>query len=141
MKVAVYLAGQIHTDWRGELARGLERIDLDVELLSPVTDHTASDAVGVEVLGDQGARFWNDQLGAGGALALGKRLITLHPQELDHALKEVDRAAVAVTRTTDQVADLPRYAFGDVTGPTRNSEPARTVGSAAPDSSLPWGRK
>jgi hypothetical protein len=37
-------------------------------------------------------RQWNAAFDAGYAAALGKPLITLHPSEHDHALKEVDRA-------------------------------------------------
>ena len=36
-------------------------------------------------------RQWNAAFDAGYAAALGKPLITLHPPEHDHALKEVDR--------------------------------------------------
>jgi nucleoside 2-deoxyribosyltransferase YtoQ len=47
----------------------------------------------------------------GYAAALGKPFITLHPPEHDHALKEVDRAALAVARDPEQVVDILRYAF------------------------------
>jgi hypothetical protein len=35
--------------------------------------------------------------------------VTLHPPEHDHALKEVDRAALAVAREPEQVVDILRY--------------------------------
>jgi hypothetical protein len=54
-------------------------------------------------------RQWNAAFDAGYAAALGKPLVTLHPPEHDHALKEVDRAALAVAREPDQVVDLLRY--------------------------------
>ena len=54
-------------------------------------------------------RQWNAAFDAGYAAALGKPLITLHPPEHDHALKEVDRAALAVAREPEQVVDLLRY--------------------------------
>jgi YtoQ family protein len=54
-------------------------------------------------------RQWNAAFDAGQASALGKPLIILHPEEHDHALKEVDAAANAVARTPRQVADLLRY--------------------------------
>ena len=38
-------------------------------------------------------RQWNAAFDAGYAAALGKPIVTLHDAELDHALKEVDRAA------------------------------------------------
>ena len=53
---------------------------------------------------------WNAAFDAGYAAALGKPLITLHPAEHDHALKEVDRAALAVAREPEQVVDILRYA-------------------------------
>ena len=43
-------------------------------------------------------RQWNAAFDAGFAAALGKPLITLHPAEHDHALREVDRSAQAVAR-------------------------------------------
>ena len=54
-------------------------------------------------------RQWNAAFDAGYAAALGKALVTLHPPEHDHALKEVDRAALAVAREPEQVVDLLRY--------------------------------
>ena len=60
-------------------------------------------------------RQWNAAFDAGYAAALGKPLITLHPPEHDHALKEVDRAALAVAREPEQVVEILRYALTDVT--------------------------
>jgi len=54
-------------------------------------------------------RQWNAAFDAGYAAALGKALVTLHPPEHDHALKEVDRAALAVAREPEQVVDVLRY--------------------------------
>ena len=36
---------------------------------------------------------WNAAFDAGFAAALGKPIVTLHPPDHDHALKEIDRAA------------------------------------------------
>ncbi len=58
--------------------------------------------------GDQ-YRQWNAAFDAGYAAALGKPLVTLHREDHDHALKEVDRAALAVARDPEQVVDLLRY--------------------------------
>ncbi len=52
---------------------------------------------------------WNAAFDAGLAAALGKPLVTLHPEQHDHALKEVDRAALAVAREPEQVVALLRY--------------------------------
>ena len=56
-------------------------------------------------------RQWNAAFDAGYAAALGKPLITLHPEQHDHALKEVDRAALAVAREPEQVVAILRYAL------------------------------
>ena len=56
-------------------------------------------------------RQWNAAFEAGYAAALGKPLITLHPPELDHALKEVNRAALATCREPEQVVAILRYAI------------------------------
>jgi YtoQ family protein len=55
-------------------------------------------------------RQWNAAFDAGYAAALGKPIITLHEPELDHALKELDRAALATARTAEQVVNVLRYA-------------------------------
>ncbi|SDY40254.1 YtoQ family protein [Citreimonas salinaria] len=52
---------------------------------------------------------WNAAFDAGMAAALGKSLIILQPAEHDHALKEVDAAALAVARTPEQVVQILRY--------------------------------
>ena len=52
---------------------------------------------------------WNAAFDAGYAAALSKSLIILQPPEHDHALKEVDAAALAVARTPQQVAEILRY--------------------------------
>ena len=64
MDLIVYLAGEIHSDWRGEIISGAEQAGLPVEFLSPVTDHSASDEVGVEILGAEEKGFWKDHKGA-----------------------------------------------------------------------------
>ncbi len=54
-------------------------------------------------------RQWNAAFDAGYASALGKSLIILQQPDHDHALKEVDAAALAVARTPDQVVQILRY--------------------------------
>ena len=143
MAWSVYLAGEIHSDWRGRIAAGAEQAGLDVSFSSPVTDHGASDEVGVAILGEESESFWKDHKGAGVnairtqtlirqadvvvvrfgerykqwnaafdagyAAALGKPIITLHPPEHDHALKEIDRAAMATAESPEQVVEMLRY--------------------------------
>lgn len=140
----VYLAGEIHSDWRERIADGVRDAGLPVNLLAPVTDHAASDEVGVEILGPEQQGYWKDHKGAGlnavrtqtmlreadvvvvrfgdkyrqwnaafdagFAAALGKPIVTLHDAELSHALKEVDRAAMATAQTPEQVVEILRYA-------------------------------
>ncbi|MEK6224602.1 MAG: YtoQ family protein [Thermodesulfobacteriales bacterium] len=52
---------------------------------------------------------WNAAFDAGYASALGKPIITLHDEEHDHALKEVDAAARATARTPEQVVEILKY--------------------------------
>jgi YtoQ family protein len=139
----VYLAGEIHSDWREQIAEGAAKEGLDVSFSSPVTDHGASDDVGVAILGEEPEGFWKDHKGAGVnairtqtlirnadlvvvrfgdkykqwnaafdagfAAALGKPIVTLHPPEHDHALKEIDRAAMATAESPEQVVEILRY--------------------------------
>ena len=52
---------------------------------------------------------WNAAFDAGVASALGKSLIVLQPPEHDHALKEVNAAALAMAREPEQVVAILRY--------------------------------
>lgn len=63
MKFTVYLAGEIHTDWRDDLANLAN--DLPIEFVGPVTDHDASDNRGAAILGAESNPFWHDRKGAG----------------------------------------------------------------------------
>ena len=54
---------------------------------------------------------WNAAFDAGYAAALGKPLIVLHPPEHQHALKEVDAAALAVAEEPEQVVQILDYAI------------------------------
>ncbi len=139
----VYLAGEIHSDWRERIEAGVGEAGLPISFSAPVTDHAASDDAGVGTLGDEGEPFWRDHMGAGVnairtqtlvraadvvvvrfgdryrqwnaafdagyAAALGTPYVTLHEAELDHALKEVDRAAQGTARSPEQVVDVLRY--------------------------------
>jgi YtoQ family protein len=60
----VYLAGEIHSDWRERIAEGTKQAGLEVSFTSPVTDHAASDDVGVAILGEENNGFWKDHKGA-----------------------------------------------------------------------------
>ena len=139
----IYLAGEIHSDWRDEIIELTKKNDLNVNFSSPVTDHDASDNCGVEILGNEETQFWKDNKGAklnairtrkeiensdivivkfgekykqwnaafdaGYAAALNKSLIIIHSDEHQHALKEVDAAALAVVKNNDQVVKILNY--------------------------------
>ena len=52
---------------------------------------------------------WNAAFDAGFAAALGKSLIIIHNSEHQHALKEVDAAALAVVENPKQVVQILKY--------------------------------
>jgi len=58
----VYLSGEIHTDWRDQIAQGANGLNIDFS--APVTDHSASDDCGVAILGAEADKFWHDHKGA-----------------------------------------------------------------------------
>ena len=60
----VYLAGEIHTNWREEIIENCKKENLDIQFSSPVTDHPSSDDCGVEILGAEEKNFWKDRKGA-----------------------------------------------------------------------------
>lgn len=86
--------------WRDHMGAG-------VNALRTQTLIRAADIVVVR-FGDK-YRQWNAAFDAGYAAALAKPIVTLHDGELDHALKEVDRAGQATARTAAQVVDVLRY--------------------------------
>ena len=64
MPWTVYLSGEIHTDWREQIEKGVSARGLPVELVSPVTVHETSDDCGAEILGEEENAFWRDHKGA-----------------------------------------------------------------------------
>ncbi|MCC5961828.1 MAG: YtoQ family protein [Rhodobacteraceae bacterium] len=62
MHLNVYLAGEIHSDWRERIVAGAD--GLAVTFTGPVTDHAASDDCGVRILGGEDNKFWHDNKGA-----------------------------------------------------------------------------
>jgi len=136
-------AGEIHSDWREVIAKGVAEKDLPVVLTSPNTSHEDSDDCGAIILGMEqerpnwdkiGAsmngvrtktllsdadvvvvrfgdkyRQWNAAFDAGYAAAIGKPLITLHPPNLGHMLKEVNASASVVCEEPEQVVQTLAY--------------------------------
>ena len=52
---------------------------------------------------------WNAAFDAGYASALNKSLIIMHNEEHQHALKEVDAAAFAVTKSAEEIVGILKY--------------------------------
>jgi len=64
MSYTIYLSGEIHSDWREQIKQGIIENQLDIEVLTPITDHDSSDNVGSEILGDEANNFWKDHKSA-----------------------------------------------------------------------------
>ena len=56
----IYLSGEIHSDWRDQIAQGIKDAGLPVNLSTPVTDHSSSDDCGDNILGAEEQPFWKD---------------------------------------------------------------------------------
>ena len=54
---------------------------------------------------------WNAAFDAGYASALNKSLIIMHGDEHQHALKEIDSAANAVTKNIDEIVNILKYSI------------------------------
>ena len=52
---------------------------------------------------------WNAAFDAGFATALNKSLIIMHNDDHQHALKEVDATALAVTKNVEEVVNILKY--------------------------------
>ena len=83
--------------------------------INAIRTRTAIDKADIVVVrfGEQ-YKQWNAAFDAGYAAALGKPLVILHPDEYTHALKEVDAAAMAVCRTSDEVVELLKYVITQI---------------------------
>ena len=62
MKLTVYLAGQIHDDWRDRLRAEAKRREIDVEFVGPQGEHDLSDGIGEQILGEQESARWKDEV-------------------------------------------------------------------------------
>lgn len=78
--------------------------------LNAIRTRTAIEAADVVVVrfGEK-YKQWNAAFDAGYAAAMGKALIVLHGADHQHALKEVDAAALAVADEPSQVVEILRY--------------------------------
>ena len=80
------------------------------------TRHAISNADIVVVRFGEKFKQWNAAFDAGYAAALGKSLIVMHNDEHQHALKEVDAAALAVVKEPKQVVEILRYVMDGTLG-------------------------
>jgi len=64
MSYTIYLSGEIHSDWRDQIKQGIAENQLDIEVLTPITDHDNSDNVGAKILGEEVSAFWKDHKAA-----------------------------------------------------------------------------
>ena len=60
MKLTIYLAGQIHDDWRDEVAQKAKEKNLPLTFVAPQTNHDRSDDIGEEILGKQPSNLYKD---------------------------------------------------------------------------------
>mmetsp|Transcript_2255 Transcript_2255/g.4266 ORF Transcript_2255/g.4266 Transcript_2255/m.4266 type:complete len:202 (+) Transcript_2255:60-665(+) len=67
-------------------------------------------------------RQWNAAFDAGYAAALGKSIITLHPQSISHMLKEVNASASVVCEDASQVVDTLAYVINGDLPPPRDGD-------------------
>ncbi|SHF80257.1 YtoQ family protein [Ornithinibacillus halophilus] len=60
MELTVYLAGQIHDDWRDQLEDKAKEKNLPLNFVSPQTNHDRSDDIGEAILGQQPGKVYRD---------------------------------------------------------------------------------
>ncbi|WP_163971687.1 YtoQ family protein [Oceanobacillus halotolerans] len=60
MELTVYLAGQIHDDWREQVKQKAVEKDLPLTFVAPQTNHERSDNVGEDILGKQPDNLYKD---------------------------------------------------------------------------------
>ena len=145
MNFVIYLAGEIHSQWRQEIKAQAQVLQLPVEFVGPMENHELSDIIGEEILGTQpnailrdeaasrinnlrtqllmgksdlvialfGEKYkqWNTAMDASTAIALGKALILIRPEELHHPLKELSQKANITVETVGQAMKVLSYIF------------------------------
>lgn len=60
MELTVYLAGQIHDNWRELVKQKAKEKNLPLTFVSPQTDHDRSDNIGEDILGKQPTSLFKD---------------------------------------------------------------------------------
>jgi len=60
LQLTVYLAGEIHTNWRQDLIDNVKAKGLDLEFVYPQQVHDRSDSVGEDIQGTQPSAYFRD---------------------------------------------------------------------------------
>lgn len=60
MRLTVYLAGEIHSEWRSDIKKKAEALNLPIDFVGPMEDHDRSDDIGEEILGSQPNAIFHD---------------------------------------------------------------------------------
>ncbi|TQS75428.1 YtoQ family protein [Ornithinibacillus gellani] len=60
MELTVYLAGQIHDDWREQVKQIAKDKNLALHFVAPQTNHDLSDDIGEHILGEQPSAYYKD---------------------------------------------------------------------------------
>lgn len=141
MELTVYLAGEIHTNWRDDLEEKVKDKKLNINFVSPQTNHDLSDDIGENILGEQPNNYfrddaassinnlrttvlmqksdivialfgqWNTAMDATTAVNLGKPLILIRPETHIHPLKELSNKANVVLEEVDQAVEVLEYIY------------------------------
>ncbi|KMM37352.1 YtoQ family protein [Guptibacillus hwajinpoensis] len=61
MELTVYLAGQIHDNWRSELKNKAKQMELPIHFVGPMENHDRSDNIGQEIKGEQPSAIFKDE--------------------------------------------------------------------------------
>jgi len=60
MEFIVYLAGEIHTNWREEIKKEALKRNLPYRFVGPMENHSLSDHIGEQILGKQPGPIYKD---------------------------------------------------------------------------------
>ncbi|MGP4075663.1 YtoQ family protein [Halobacillus sp. K22] len=60
MELTVYLAGQIHDDWRNDVKSKAKEQDLPLHFVGPQENHERSDNIGEVIMGEQPDNIYRD---------------------------------------------------------------------------------
>lgn len=61
MKLVIYLAGEIHSNWRDELEQKAKEQSLPFDFVGPQTEHARSDDIGEKIIGKQPSSLFKDE--------------------------------------------------------------------------------